>query len=443
MSVQLAVSPFPATDGVSIARQPIHDRWKRVVGYELLIGGPSLRAPLDEERTTASVIVEAFTGLGISAVVGNKPAHVRVSRRFLLELSAFALPSDRVVLEIAPPDRHDAAMRKVLEQLHGQGYRISLLCGANDRVPDPELTRLAHSVKLDVASLSPNELASAADRFAAAAPVVIAAGVDSPSLAQRCHALGFHAFQGFYFCAPDIVHGQLPPMTRLGELRSLAGLYAQTITFEEFERIIARDVGLSYRLLCYLNSAFFNLPRRVASVREALMMLGMKAVRRWATLIALSGNEARPNELTVTALLRGRLCELIGRRRPSPTVGADAFFTVGLFSVMDAIMNAPLEQVLDALPLASESRIALLQRTGPMGDAIAATVAYERGDFAAVEALLPGLNMTELYLGAVHWADAACGALGAEEQADVDAQESDGEEDAGDGDDVPVGSLPS
>lgn len=438
MSVELAESPFPASDGVAIARQPIHDRWTRVVGYELLFRGAGERAAdFDEERATASVIVETFTGIGLGAVVGRKAAHVRVSRRFLLELHAFALPIDRIVLEVTVPNPEDAAVQTVLEELVESGYRISLACDPHAPVPSPALTRLVDSIKLDVGQMSPNELVSAADRYGAAAGTLIAAGVDTPALLQQCRQLGFHCFQGFFFCTPDVLHAHAPPTTRLTELRSLASLYAQTISFEEFEQIITRDVGLSYRLLCYLNSAFFNLPRHVASVHEALTMLGMRAVRRWATLISLSGAEDKPNELTVTALLRGRLCELIGRHRPAQTAGTDAFFTVGLFSVMDAIMDAPLEQVLDALPLIEEVRAALLERSGPMGDALSAVVAYERGDHDTVERLLPGLQLTELYLAAVHWADAACGALDEGDGSDDD-QESDGVVD-----DAPLGSTDS
>lgn len=424
MSVELADPPFPVAEGVAVARQPIHDRRMRLVGYELLFRGTGRRDGDDAERATASVIVELLTGAGLGAVVGRSSAHVRLSRRFLLEQHAFALPATRVVLEIDADELRDPHVRDVVERLAERGYRISLVCDPNAPPPARAVTRLAESVKLDVGQLSPLELGAAADRYGPAAPQLIATGVDTPALLQRCRELGFHCFQGFFFCTPDVVHLQAPPTTRLTELRSLAGLYARTITFEEFERIIARDVGLSYRLLCYLNSAFFNLPRHVASVREALMMLGMKAVRRWATLISLSGAEDKPNELTVTALTRGRLCELIGRHRPSPTAGADAFFTVGLFSVMDAMMDAPLDQVLDALPLTEETRAALLRHEGPMGDALAAVIAYERGDLAAVERRLPGLPTTELYLAAVRWADAACGAL-AEEETPA-AQESDG-----------------
>jgi EAL and modified HD-GYP domain-containing signal transduction protein len=312
-------------------------------------------------------------------------------------------------------------------------------------VPPAALARVAASVKLDVRDLDDQQIADAAARFANQTPTLIADGVDTPARLERCRAAGFQQFQGFFFCTPDVVRVQTPPTSRLAELQSLAGLYAQTITFEEFERIIARDPGLSYRLIAYLNSAFFNLPRHVASVHEALMMLGMKAVRRWATLIALSADDDKPHELTVTGLLRGRLCELISRQRPDPTVGADAFFTVGVFSVVDAMMDAPLERALEELPLAAETRAALLEHAGPMGDALAAAIAFERGDLATVQQRLPGVPVAELYLHAVHWADAASGALGDEDEDDANedadgemaepiasAQESDGE-DAGAG----------
>jgi EAL and modified HD-GYP domain-containing signal transduction protein len=128
-----------------------------------------------------------------------------------------------------------------------------------------------------------------------------------------------------------------------------------------------------------------------------------------------------------------------GGRGPAATVGADAFFTVGLFSVMDAIMDAPMDKVLEALPLTSEARIALLDRTGPMGDALAAIVAYERGELGEAEARLPGLNVTELYISALRWADAACGALDGRGEEDGGAQESDGEDDG----DVSLTSIPA
>ncbi len=123
------------------------------------------------------------------------------------------------------------------------------------------------------AGLTPTQIAAVAERFRAATATLIAAGVDTPALLKHCRAAGFDRFQGFFLCTPDVVAGQAPPIARLAELRTLAGLYSQA-TFEQLEQTISHDVGLSFRLLTYLNSAYFNLPRRVASIREALMLLG-------------------------------------------------------------------------------------------------------------------------------------------------------------------------
>lgn len=405
-----AVLPLPT--GVGIARQAIHDRWTRVTGYALLLrsgAGPRDRDPLDEEREATRVIVETFTAIGVQAIAGSRPAHVRVPRRFLLEGHAFALPPARVVLELADPDPADTALRPVLERLAEQRYRISIACRHDAPVPYG-LLPLAESVKLDVRDLGEAEVDAAAERFRAATATLIAGGVDTPALLANCRAAGFDRFQGFFLCVPDVVEGQAPPSGRIGELRSLAGLYAQA-TFEQLEDTVARDVGLSYRLLTYLNSAYFNLPRRVASVREALMLLGTRAVHRWATLIALSGAQDTPHELTLTALLRGRLCELVGAALPIPPGDADACFTVGLLSAIDAIANVPLAHAIDGLPLADEVRAALLERTGPMGDALTAVLAYERGDLAAATRAAPGVPLADLYLSAVAWADETSGVL--------------------------------
>lgn len=408
MTAELDAPAFPAAADIAIARQPIHDRHLRVVGYELLFRGtPGLA---DEERAASAVIVETLTGVGLRAVAGRRPAHVPVSRRFLLDGHALALPAHRVVLEVRDPDPADAALAATLGSLADRDYAIALAYRA-DAVLSRRLLAVADTIKLDTTDLSADEIVAAAGRFAPLTDTLTACAVDAPSAFNRCRAAGFNRFQGFFFCTPDVVRAAAPPTTRLGELRALAALHAPAISFEEFERVIARDPGLSYRLLAYLNSAFFNLPRHVASVREALMMLGMRAVRRWATLVALAAVDDKPHELTVTALIRARLCELIGRHRPAQSAGGDAFFTVGLFSAMDAMLDAPLRQVLDPLPLTDDARAALLGHEGAMGDALAAVLAYERGQLDEVERRVPGVPMIELYLAALAWADAAGGAL--------------------------------
>ncbi len=395
--------PEPGPAPVAIARQAIHDRWTRVVGYAVL-----LRTAADhDEQAATRAIVDTVTTLGLSAIAGEQPAHLRVPRRFLLEMHALALPAERVVLEIAGADPDDRALHDVLDRLAAQRYRISLVAGPSAPVPRA-LARLADSVKVDVRGLSAAQVEEAVVHHAPAGATLIAAGVDTHALLAQCRAAGFERFQGFFLCTPDVVEGQAPPTARVADLRALAGLYGQA-TFEELEQTISRDVGLGYRLLTYLNSAYFNLARRVASVREAIVLLGVQAVRRWATLIALAGAEDTPHELTVTALVRGRMCELIGRDHES--ADAEACFTVGLLSVVDAIARAPLAQVLDQLPLTDEVQHALVDHVGPLGSALAAVLAYERGVLVAAARQAPGAPLSDLYLDAVGWADATSGVL--------------------------------
>src|SRR6185295_18549143 len=161
----------------------------------------------------------------------------------------------------------------------------------------------------------------------------------------------------------------------LASLSALAAVMAPDATFEELETAISSDVGLSLKLLRYVNSAFFSLPRTVASVREALALLGTGTVRRWAVVVALAeAADAAPDELIELALQRARMCEVLGGSRDLDA--HDGHFTVGLFSVADALLDLPMEEVLEELPFSDEIRAALINRAGPKGELLSTVVAY-------------------------------------------------------------------
>src|SRR5262249_49791261 len=145
---------------------------------------------LDEEHAATRVIVETFTAIGVQTMTGDRPAHVRVPRRFLLEQHAFALPPARVVLEVADPDPIDGALHAGLERLVDQRYRISFACNPRARIP-VALMDLADSVKLDITGLTAEEIAACGARFRPETATLIAAGVDTPALLEQCTEAGF------------------------------------------------------------------------------------------------------------------------------------------------------------------------------------------------------------------------------------------------------------
>ena len=232
---------------------------------------------------------------------------------------------------------------------------------------------------------------------------LLAEKVETREEFERCRELGFDSFQGYFFARPSLVSQQRLPSQGLGALGAMAELSA-TEDFDELNRIITRDVGLSMRLLRYANSAYVSLPRRVGSVQEGLAWLGAITVRRFALMAALASARDVPDVLLVTALVRGRMCQLLSGAGEG--AAGDSYFTVGLFSVADALANAPMRDVIEQLPFREDIAAALLHGGGELGELLGEVLAYERGDFdASSELIRRHPDIERIYREATMWAD--------------------------------------
>ncbi len=216
-------------------------------------------------------------------------------------------------------------------------------------------------------------------------------------------------FQGQFFLRPQTGPTRTVAEAGLGRIGTMADL-ATTDNFERLADIITRDPGLSMRLLRYANSSHMALPRRVGSVHEALAWLGTVAVREFALIAALADVPEAPAEMLVTALTRARMCQQLSRRIPA--TNPEEGFTVGLFSVAEAVTNAPIEEALGELPLREDVVSALVGGAGELGRLLAAAIAYERGDFAPATTLAGSSRLiAETYLESIRWADSAVNAV--------------------------------
>jgi len=395
-----------AQRALSVARQPILDRRLRVVGYELLFRTPLAEQAVvvDDQAATSSVIVDSFMEIGLGDLVGEHRAYINVSRAFLLSVRPLPLPPRRVVLELLEDQRVDAELLDVLEELTEAGFTVALDDFRLTAETEP-LLRYARIVKLDVLEHPPEELAELVRVLGERRPRLhlLAEKVETREDFDRCHELGFQSFQGYFFARPSRPRQQRIPSRHLHALSAMAQLNA-TEDFDELHRIITMDAGLSIRLLRYANSAYLYLPRRVGSVHEGLVMLGAITVRRFALMVALAGANDVPNELLVTALIRARMCQMLSGAGEGPD--GDSYFTVGLFSVADALADAPMASVLRELPFRAEIAAALLDRSGPLGEMLEWVMAYERGEFDRTGDLIARYpNVDEVYRQAVIWAD--------------------------------------
>ena len=399
----LAQIPAPAErPEVAVVRHPIADARNNVVGYELRFGGAvDLGDPAMDAKSTSALLVDAFGDIGLEQLAGRHPAWLTIARNFLVEIGPPPVRPDRAVLQVAAyPARDD--LLQVLQQLGRSGYTIAL-DEYDGRDDVGTLMSLCSIVRVNVSAVSMDALPSVIEAPKLQNALLVATSVPDHETFQHCRNLGFTYFEGEYFAQPRLFRRQSVATAGLGSLRRLAELTAGDVSFEDLEQIIASDVGLSLKLLRYVNSAFFALPRTVSSVREALTLLGVRTVRRWAIVMAISALPDVHDELVALALRRARMCEVLaGSALPEER---ETLFTIGLFSVADALLDAPMAEVLSSLPFTEEIQAALLRREGPKGELLSAVIAYERGEFPSLPS--PGVSLASAYRAALEWAEDA------------------------------------
>lgn len=389
-----------------VGRQPIYDRELKVVGYELLYRKDPLvnRAEFsDVDQACSKVLLDTLVEVGIENLVGNHLAFMNLSRTFLVGNYDIPIPHKQVVVEVLEDVVVDSALIERIELMRDQGLTIALDDFIYDDSLKPLLKR-AHIVKIDILALSRHQLAEYVTFLKHNNLKILAEKVETHEEFDLCMKLGFDYFQGYFFCKPRILSGRTIPANRLALVELLAKINSPDADFRQLSNIIRRDVSLSYKVLRLINSAYYSLPGRVSSIEQALMYLGLKNLTNLISLIKLARIEDKPSELTVTAMIRGRMCEEIAER--ARLDGPQQYFTAGLFSALDALLDAPMAEVLALLPLSEELNAALTSHEGSIGRVLSAVLAYERADWSSPElaALDPG-TVRESYFRAVAWAD--------------------------------------
>lgn len=401
-----AVATEPAQDSHSalralLARQPIFDRDLNVYAYELLFRSDEQNQAVftDGDAATSQTIVNAFLELGLDQVVGDRLAFINLTRKFLTNPEILVSLKKRVVLEVLEDIDPDQEVVTALRRLFIAGFSIAL----DDFVFRDEmypLVRLAHIIKVDVRQWSPAELAAQVAKLSRYGSALLAEKVETHAEFDYCKELGFRYFQGYFLSRPNIVQGARPPTNKLAILELVSKIQDPDIELHELERIIKHDVSLSYRILNFINSASAGMTQRVDSIRDAILLTGLRRIRIWVSMLLLCKLDDKPSELLRTALVRARMCELLGGDAP------EQFFTVGLFSTLDALLDCELPQAVAALRLEGSLTDALLSHRGVTGEALASVLAWERGEVEqAIRLGYPMEILRQAYVDALLWAD--------------------------------------
>ncbi|HEX3691613.1 MAG TPA: HDOD domain-containing protein [Solirubrobacteraceae bacterium] len=383
---------------VLLARQPILNGDLTAVGYELLYreAGSDEANVRDDELATALVSLRAMTEIELERLVDQRRAWINVTREFVLGGLAQTIPPDRVVLELLEDQLVDEALIDALAKLRTGGYLVAL----DDFTLTPNIEPLLPKVdivKLDLRALGRDGLTSLARDLSRHRLTLVAEKLEDHADFEIAVAAGCHLFQGYFFCRPEVIEGTTVLPNKLALLKLAADVQDPSADLAALDRVISTDVALSYRLLRYINSAYFSLRQPMSTVMQAVTMLGIDNVRSWTTMMILAQIGGKPRELFITALVRARFCQLSGQGDDGR---GSELFALGLFSVIDALTDRPMASVVSSLPFPPEMRDALVNRTGP-GRLLDCVAAMEAGEFRRARTLVP--DAPKHYLEALAW----------------------------------------
>jgi len=366
-----------------LARQPIFNAQMQVVAYELLCRNSAIFAAkvFDGDAASSQVLLNAFTEMPIEQLVGKHRAYINFTRTLLDSPPPFS--NQQMVIEVLEGQNIDDSMLQSLKRLREQGYTIAL-----DDFELNEQTQVlvpyADIIKLDVIYLSASKLQQHINLLKPLGITLLAEKVETYEMFETCKALGFDLFQGYFLARPKIISGRKIAENKQAVLQLLSTLHNPNSPIDKIERMIASDPLLSFKLLRLVNSAAFGLSRNVDSLRQAIMLLGLNKLKNWVDLLALSNLGGKPHELSVTALTRARMCELIAAKMNS-SIRPDSYFTVGLFSTLDAFLDAPLEDLLSKISLTEPLNQAMLKHLGPEGIILKIVKSHEQGQWDSID----------------------------------------------------------
>ena len=398
---------------VFVARQPIFDRSRKVWGYELLFRSAANQTKFDgteASSATRQVISNSMLSIGLDKLLRGKHACINFGRDMLLQDWYSTLPKEFTVIELTEDVEPDAEVLAAVRAMREQGYRIALDDFRPGSRMDP-LIELADLIKIEMHTPKAEQEVMLRE-FRARGIRMLSEKVETDSDYRWGLGAGYDFFQGHFFARPLVMQGRQIPTVKLHCLRLIQEAHRPELDFTRLTALVSQDVSFSYKLLRYANSARFGRGSKITSIRRALVVLGEYGIRKWIAIAALPTiAEDKPGELITQSLVRGRFCELLGEASGQGV--EDQAFLVGLFSMLDALLDRPLEDALTELGLAPPLDSVLRGQASEESvlDTIYKLVRrYEMADWPEVERLAGLLGTPPELVGAAYrealpWAD--------------------------------------
>tara|TARA_B110000858_G_scaffold189336_1_gene235958 strand:- start:25276 stop:26328 length:1053 start_codon:yes stop_codon:yes gene_type:complete len=346
-------------------------------------------------------MINAFLEIGIDAISDNRLSFINLTRDFIVGRLPLPVTPNTVVIEILEDIIVDDELISALKDFSSQGFSLALddYTFTDDK---KALFDIVDIVKVDIMDCDRETLASDVRALQKFNVKLLAEKVETREDSALCKSLDFDFFQGYFISRPEIIKGQALKPSRISLLEILAMLEDPNCDVDVLEKLISQDVTISYKILRIINSSFFGFRRKIDSVKQAVVSLGMKSIRDWFVILALTSIDDKPKELIMLTLVRARMMQILAAKK---NLNPDPCFTTGLFSSIDAIMDQTMSHVMKELPLSSDISNALIKRDGEIGILLALVLNYERGNWHEVtDCGISADDLSSAYLESMAWA---------------------------------------
>ncbi len=395
---------------VFIARQPIFDIRKNIYAYELLFreGMENFFPDIDSETATTSLLSSSFFTVGIEQVSGGNLVFINFTEELLLDGTASMFPAEKIVVEVLEDVNPNEKVIEACQELVSKGYDIAL----DDFVFSEEwrpLLKISKIIKFDFMLTSMEEIRTIVETIKPYNCKLLAEKIETYDEFQQAVDMGFEYFQGYFFAKPEVIQNRDIPSSKITLFQLLTEINKTEFDIVRLEKLINQDVSISFKLLKYLNSAFFYRLHPISSIKQAIAFLGERGLRQFVSLIVTSKlAESKPTELVRTSIIRARMLELMAEN--VGVQNSSDYFMLGLFSLLDAMLDNDMTVLMEQLPLTESVKDALCGKKGSMTSFLQTMEAYEAADWDKFETLIPmtGVNAKKIpafYLDAVGWAD--------------------------------------
>jgi EAL and modified HD-GYP domain-containing signal transduction protein len=396
---------------VFVARQAIFNRKKQVVAYELLFrdGSTNSFPNIAEDKATAKLIIDNQLNLGTRYLTSGKKALINIGPDSLRQELATFLPAKDVILELLETIEPSKENYERISRLFHQNYKLALDDFVYKDAWKPFL-KLVRLIKFDImqsplSTLGPiiNELKEKKNLK------LLAEKIETEEEYEEAKRMGFHFFQGYFFAKPRIIEERDIEFNYTIVMLIYTEVLKPNLNISKISQLFSQDTALAYKLLRLINSGVFPIKSKIESIKQALVYLGYERTKKFVGLIITAHvAKGKPTELTRMSIVRARFCELIGNQ-VKPNSGSSCFM-VGLFSLLDAILDRPMEKVVDKLPFPEELQNALLGEPNFHFYVLNIVKAYETGSWWKLQKACQYLNISDEYLpdfnaSAILWAD--------------------------------------